>query len=194
MTISINCPGCGKQVDAPDEAMGKKVSCAVCKHIFVATVANEQVENAGVGGTNEIAADKEGESSLLDRLLAFIEDCLKRMIVGIPRFLVSSISSLVMFIIRSASLAIRLSRIAFYVTVLSVLLLGPATVAWIDKLWSPGWRLAPFPWQVMEWIRQYEYLLRVGSTVWLALAFCGALWGLVHVRKKRKRSRGVGVE
>ena len=192
MTLSIICPSCGKQVSVPDEAKGKKVSCAFCKHVFVAAVVNEPTSNVGGWQITEPPDNDVTSANLMDRLLAFIEDCLKRMIVGIPRFLVSSMSSGVMFIVRSASLAIRLSRIAFYVTVLAAIVLGPALVAWIDKLWSPSWRLAPFPWQVMEWVRQYEYLLRISSSVWLVLAFCGSLWGLVHVRKQRKRRGGMG--
>jgi hypothetical protein len=191
MTLSIHCPSCGKQVSIPEEAKGKKVSCAFCKHVFVAAVTDELAGDIGDQSTSELPLGHEAESNLMDRFLAFIEDCLKRMIVGIPRFLVSSISNVVRFIVRSASLAIRLSRIAFYLAVLTTIVLGPALVAWIDVLWSPSWRLAPFPWQVMEWIRQYEYLLRVGSAVWLALAFCGALWGLVRVRKERKRRRAI---
>jgi len=35
MTIKVSCPNCGKTLNAPDTAMGKKVKCPACSSIFL---------------------------------------------------------------------------------------------------------------------------------------------------------------
>ena len=47
--VQVQCPKCGRTVNAAEEVLGKRVSCGVCQHVFIA-VASSHVGGSWPGG------------------------------------------------------------------------------------------------------------------------------------------------
>jgi len=57
-TLQINCPECAKEIKAPEEAVGKKIRCKGCEHVFV--VAKPKAAPAKSG---KASAEKAGKAA-----------------------------------------------------------------------------------------------------------------------------------
>ncbi len=118
MTLNIRCPSCMNALELPDEAMGNKANCVICKNVFV--VNDSDVWQGDRQDTSESSSgpDTKGKTVLqttdrgtMELLLATIEEGLKRMIVGIPRFFVASIENICCFLMDSMPVMIRGDRL-----------------------------------------------------------------------------------
>ena len=61
MPISVTCPHCGKQIDAPDRLAGKRAKCAVCKNVI--EVPLEILEEIGGAAEKGNSATAEANTS-----------------------------------------------------------------------------------------------------------------------------------
>jgi hypothetical protein len=74
MSQRITCPECGKDLQVPDNLLGKRVQCPECKHSFVASRLDVDDGNAVSVGSKESELDKPGESSGTPKKMARRDD------------------------------------------------------------------------------------------------------------------------
>lgn len=177
-TFSTTCPHCNKAVDVPYEYAEIDIECPHCQGTFFA----QSLQS--VDSTIAIPPPLPIESE--ESLLTAIEDLLRKMIIGIPRFVFIEVPrTLWTLFCDTFPTLVKLIRI-------SVLFLAWVVLAFWPAFVSPSYRyLIPLPSKLFQIIPEIniwwaDYIL----WVWVPLALIGSVWGMFKVvLRKRQRRR-----
>jgi hypothetical protein len=125
----------------------------------------------------------QAEEDVLDE----VESLLFRMLIGVIKFPFIRLPRLLYRTLRFLfPAAVRVIRIGFLVSILCVVVCGPAAFAYFFDTAS-NWLADRIPTPLLTWMKAHSAITRASCYAWMVVAMIGSMWGAIYARQKRKR-------
>lgn len=183
MSTTKLCPRCSAPLDATAYAGGQPFSCTQCG-AKVQRKSNS-TENVNELNVNPIEDDNR-DSGILDEL----QNLLTRMILGIFQFILVKLpTEICRALVRWFPTLMRLIKVCALIVVLLAILTGPMCIMLSHR--RDLLRSYPYAARAADFYASHEGPCDSAVWIWTVLALCGAIWGALRLKRRKKRLKEI---